>query len=71
MSRPKSTAPKKQNLTLTVSEETREELAKISEATGQSISVMLAEWAHKEAKRYAKNKKQSTASTDQVKLDLQ
>lgn len=71
MARPKSTAPKKQNLTLTVSEETRNELAEISKATGQSISVMVAEWAHKEAKRYAKNKKQDTAPADQIKLDLQ
>lgn len=71
MARPKSTNPTKQKLSLTVSAETRKELELISKATGQSISVMLAEWAHKESKRLAKTAKQDTASTDQIKLNIE
>ncbi len=70
MSRPKSTAPKKQNLTLTVSAETRQELAFISEATGISISEMVEEYAHKEAKRLSKTTKKDTATVDQIKLEV-
>ena len=70
MPRPKSTAPKKQNLTLTVSAEARRELEFISSATGQSISVMLEEWAHKEAKRLAKATKKDVLSVDQIKLEV-
>ena len=70
MSRPKSTAPKKQNLTLTVSAETRQELAFISEATGISISEMVEEYAHKEAKRLSKTTKKDAATVDQIKLEV-
>lgn len=70
MPRPKSTAPKKQNLTLTVSAETRQELAFISEITGVSISEMVEEYAHKEAKRLSKVAKKDVPSVDQIKLEV-
>ena len=70
MPRPKSTAPKKQNLTLTVSAETRQELTFISEVTGVSISEMVEEYAHKEAKRLAKVTKKDVSAADQIKLDV-
>jgi hypothetical protein len=70
MPRPKSTAPKKRNLTLTVSTETREKLAFISEATGVSISEMIEDYANKEAKRISKAAKKEVLSPDQIKLDV-
>lgn len=69
MSRPKSSAPKKQKLTLTVSAQSRANLEFISQATGQSISEFLEDYAAKEAKRIAKATKQSIPDADQLKLD--
>jgi hypothetical protein len=54
MARPKSTAPKKVHLNLTVTEQTRAELAYLAAANQQSISELLAAWASKEAKKLAK-----------------
>lgn len=44
MARPKSTAPKKQKLTLTVSNEVRGQLAILSELNGVSISQLVENW---------------------------
>ncbi|MBQ8248118.1 MAG: hypothetical protein IJZ42_13400 [Lachnospiraceae bacterium] len=53
MARPKTGRTKK-NLMLTVDEQTRAELAFISQHRQESISSMVSTWAHKEAKRVAK-----------------
>lgn len=44
MARPKSTAPKKQKLTLTVSNEVRGQLSILSELNGMSISQLVEKW---------------------------
>ncbi|MBQ8806521.1 MAG: hypothetical protein IJZ68_08710 [Bacteroidaceae bacterium] len=44
MARPKSTAPKKQKLTLTVSNEVRGQLTILSELNGVSISQLVENW---------------------------
>ena len=44
MARPKSTAPKKQKLTLTVSNEVRGQLTILSELSGVSISQLVEQW---------------------------
>lgn len=49
MARPK-TGKKKKGMCLTVSEQTRAELAFISAHHGESISALVSEWAAKEAK---------------------
>lgn len=44
MARPKSTAPKKRKITLTVSEDIRSKLSILSEMEGISISQLVARW---------------------------
>lgn len=44
MARPKSTAPKKKKLTLTVSDEVRGQLSILSEISGVSISQLVEQW---------------------------
>lgn len=44
MARPKSTAPKKRKITLTVSEDIRGKLSILSEMEGISISQLVARW---------------------------
>lgn len=68
MGRPKSTTPHKQKLTLTVSAQARMNLEFISKHTGQSISVMLEDWAAKESKRIARSTKQSIPDAEQIAL---
>lgn len=51
MARPKLNVPKKQNLTLTVSAELRETLARISKMRGISISGLVEKWAAAEEKQ--------------------
>ena len=51
MARPKSCLPSKGRLNLTVSEETRLQLAFVSRHTGKSISQLVAEWAVRDSKR--------------------
>ena len=69
MSRPKSTAPKKQKLTLTVSAQSRVNLEFISNNIGKSISEFVEEYAAKEAKRIAKQTKQEIPDAEQMKLE--
>lgn len=54
MARPKLNTPKKQKLTLTVSAQTRAELAFLSQQAGESISELVAAWAAQEARKVAK-----------------
>ena len=51
MARPKTGLPAKGRINLTVSEDTRLQLAFVSRHTGKSISQLVAEWAVKESKR--------------------
>ena len=54
MARPK-TGKKKKNMMLTVDEQTRLELAYISQHHEKSISAIVTEWAHKETRRISKS----------------
>lgn len=67
MARPK-TGKKKKNMMLTVDDQTRLELTYISQHRGESISAMLTEWAHKEAKRIAKETGAEIPDANQTSL---
>lgn len=69
MARPKSTKPKKQSLNLTVDAQTRMELDFISENAGESISALVSEWAHREARRVSKAIGKNVPDADQLTLD--
>ena len=71
MARPKSTAPNKQKLTLTVSAQSRLDLDFISRHTGQSISAMVEEWARKESRRIAKATGQDVPDVNQMAMDIE
>ena len=68
MARPK-TGKKKKNMTLTVDDQTRLELAFISQHHGESISALLSAWVHKEAKRIAKETGKEIPNADQLTLE--
>lgn len=51
MARPKTGKPPKKNLTLTVDEETREQLELLSQHRQQSISAIVTEYAAEEVKK--------------------
>ena len=53
MARP-ATGKTKKNLMITVDDQTRAELTFISQHRSESISAMVSAWAHKEARRIAK-----------------
>ena len=69
MARPKLNTPKKQKLTLTVSEQTRLELAFISEHYGASISALVSDWAEKEAKAISKKTGADPPQAGQLSID--
>jgi hypothetical protein len=54
MARPKSTAPLKKQLSLSVTDQTRLELAYIAAHRQKSASALIAEWASAEARKIAK-----------------
>ena len=68
MARPKSTAPIKGRLNLTVTEQTRQELAFIAAHNRQSVSELVAEWASKEAAKIAKKTGKSLPDSEQMSL---
>ena len=68
MARPKSTAPTKIHLNLTVTQQTRLELDYIAAHNGCSISQLIADWATKEARKVAKATKTEAPSTEQLSL---
>lgn len=68
MARPKSTAPRKKALNITVSEELRNKLDFISKQEGKSISVLVEEWAEKEFKKVSKKAKTSYIPISQISL---
>lgn len=68
MARPRRNAPKKVHLNLTVTEQTKAELNYLSARTGLSISVLVAEWASKEAMKTAKKIGEPMPDADQLVL---
>lgn len=71
MSRPKSTAPIKEKLNLSVSAQAKAELAYISHHKGISISQMLEDFARKEARKIAKATGTEVPNADQQALDIE
>lgn len=69
MARPKSTAPKKAHLNLTITEQTKAELNYLSASTGLSISALVAEWASKEANKAAKKAGKPLPDADQLVIE--
>ena len=69
MARPKTGKPKKKGMCLTVSEQTRLELAFVSEHYGESISTLVSEWAAKEAKAISKRTGADIPQADQMSID--
>lgn len=69
MARPKTGKPTKKGMCLTVSEQTRLELAFISEHYGESISALVSEWAEKEAKAIGKKTGAELPQAGQLSID--
>ena len=69
MDRPKTGKPKKKGMCLTVSEQTRLELAFVSEHHGESISALVSEWASKEARAIEKQTGKTVPLAGQLTLD--
>jgi hypothetical protein len=71
MPRPKGTAPVKKQLSLSVTDQTRLELAYIAAHRQKSASALVAEWASAEARKIAKKEGQPlpVADPDQLTLD--
>ena len=69
MARPKSINPPKGKLTVSVDEQTRQELTFISQQTGKSISSFIAEWAKKESRKVARAK--SAALPDAAQMIIE
>ena len=69
MARPKLNKAKKKALNLTVSDQTKLELQYISQHHNESISVLIADWASKEARRIAKATGTQLPDVAQLTLD--
>lgn len=69
MARPKSNAPKKLHLNLTVTAQTRAELAYLAARNQQSVSELVAEWASREARKTAKKTGIALPDPEQLSLD--
>ena len=68
MARPKSTAPTKVRLNITVTEQTKAELSYLAAANHQSISELVAEFASREARKTAKRTRTAVPDIDQLPL---
>lgn len=68
MARPKSTAPTKVRLNITVTEQTKAELSYLAAANHQSISELVAEFASREARKTAKRTGTTVPNIDQLSL---
>lgn len=68
MARPKSTTPKKAHLNITVTEETRANLAYLAAHNKQSISEWIADTASREARKAMKKAGVSPNTPEQTKL---
>ena len=71
MARPKSNAPKKVHLNLTVTEQTKIELAYLAAQNKKSVSELVAEWASREARRATKRTGVALPSPEQLTIDAQ
>lgn len=69
MARPKSNAPKKLHLNLTVTAQTRAELDYLAARNQQSVSELVAEWASREARKTAKKTGIALSDPEQLSLD--
>ena len=69
MARPKSNAPKKAHLNLTVTEQTKAELAYLAARNKQSVSELVAEWASRETRKTAKKTGVALPDPEQLTLD--
>ena len=69
MARPKSNAPKKLHLNLTVTAQTRAELDYLAARNQQSVSELVAEWASREARKTAKKTGIALPDPEQLSLD--
>lgn len=69
MARPKSNAPKKLHLNLTVTAQTRAELDYLAAQNQQSVSELVAEWASREARKAAKKTGIALPDPEQLSLD--
>ena len=62
MARPKTGAPVKRSINLTIDDHTREQLSIISKYHGKSVSCLLAEWAQEEIKNIERTMSASNLS---------
>lgn len=69
MARPKSNAPKKLHLNLTVTARTRAELDYLAAQNQQSVSELVAEWASREARKIVKKTGISLPNSENSPLD--
>ena len=67
MARPKSTAPIKRRLNITISEETRKKLDILSLSSKKSISELVAEWAERESKKENRTKEKQERTKKEQK----
>lgn len=68
MARPKSTAPTKVHLNLTVTKQTKAELSYLATANHQSMSELIADWAKREACKTAKRTGTPLPDVEQLNL---
>lgn len=69
MARPKIGKPAKKAMCLTVSEQTRLELAFVSAHYGESISALVSTWAEKEVKAICKRTGEELPRIEQMSID--
>lgn len=69
MARPKSGRPVKKDMCLTVSQQTRTELAFVSAHYGKSISALVSEWAAKEAKAICERTGEEFPNANQITIE--
>ena len=70
MARPKSTAPTKVRLNITVTEQTKAELSYLAAANHQSISELVAGWAARDARRLSRQTGVPVPDVQQIRLEL-
>ena len=69
MAKVKANACKKRRMSLTVSDQTRLELAFISERCGESVSSLVKKWAYKEVKAICKRTGEEFPRVEQLTID--
>lgn len=69
MARPKSTAPIKGKINLSISEQTRQNLIFVAQCEGLSVSELVSQWAEKAARKAAKAHNKPLPDATQLTLD--